>query len=406
MKHFRTTAVLLVGACILTILGGAFLTNGLKTLTAPGFGADLTARWRELRLVLNGVNPYDVSASVSERPPTPAEAMRLNKLDSGLVEPISSVGYPPSIGYPPWAFLTDMLLVYPGDFRITQYFFAAVNVAALGLILAWAFSVARPYGASAGLFLSASVLAIFGNASTLRLGQYGIICNALLVGMLLAEERQKQVPTGLAFALSALKPNFSALYFVILVVRQRKIAIAIAALYTIIASLLVGYLVHVSPIEMTLQMLRQSSAVVEGGVGPVNVLLDYQFPVSAVSIVFGLSGLVAGLLLITHWRNTSTLTLFSIAAVIGRLAFYHRQYDNVMLLFPLVALGLQMFEKPDIWRTGSFLIFACSLWIPLRYVDYTHTVQVSLAIIWIFGLCNILASSPRTEVKRVTMSHG
>jgi hypothetical protein len=257
MNCSLTTPILLVCA-MLTMLGGAFLINGLKTLTAPRFDADLTLRWHELQLVRSGVNPYAVSAVFSNRPLTPSEDKRLANLDSTAIKPIMSSGYPP------WAFLTGMLFVYPGDFRIAQYSFAALNLAALGLILAWVFVAARPFGVSAGYFLSASVFAMFGNASTLRLGQYGVICNALLVIMLLAEERRKQVPAGIAFALSSIKPNLSGLNVFILVVRQRKIAIAITAAYAIIASFFIGYLVRASPIEIILQMLTQSSAVIQG----------------------------------------------------------------------------------------------------------------------------------------------
>lgn len=392
MKTRRATAVLFVSACILAILGGVYLISGLNTLTTPGLNGDLTMRWRELQLVLDGINPYDVSAMALGKTPSISEIERLKGLNASTIEPVMSSGYPP------WAFLTGMLFVWPGDFRITQYVFAALNVSALGLVLIWVYLIGRPYGTIAGFFLSAGAFAVFGNASTLRLGQYGIICNALLVLMLLAEERRKEIPAGLAFALAAMKPNLSWLYFIILVVRQRKIAVATAAAYIIAASLLVGYFVHTSPVEMVLQMFGQSPVVFKGGIGPLNVLLDYQLPYSVLVIAFGVSGLIAALLLITYRRHASTLTLFSIAAVLGRLAVYHRQYDNVMLVFPLVALGLQMLEKPQIWRISSFLIFGCSLWIPLRYADYTHAVQLSLAAIWLSGLCIILVSSPQSEV--------
>jgi hypothetical protein len=290
-----------------------------------------------------------------------------------------------------------MLFIYPGDFRITQFSFAALDVAALAVVLAWTFLVAKPYGTGAGIFLTASVFAMSANAATLRLGQYGIICNAFLVIMMLAEDRGWNISAGLAWALSATKPSISVLYFLIPAVRLRIAAIATAIAYLISAALLAGYIVQTSPMEMVTQMIGQSAAVSAGGVGPLNVLMDYKLPYGAVSIAFGLSGVVAAALLMTAYRHASTLTLFSIAAVLGRLAVYHRQYDNVMLVFPLVALGLRMFEKPNKWRIGSFLIFACSLWIPFRYADYTHAVQVGLSAVWISGLCAILISSPRFE---------
>jgi hypothetical protein len=211
--------------------------------------------------------------------------------------------------------------------------------------------------------------------------------------MLVAEQNHKEVPAGIAFALAAIKPNVSGPYFLILVVRRRIIAIGLASSFLLAASLLVGYLVKTSPAEMMQQMIRQSSAVFAGGIGPLNVMIDYHVPFNIATNGLALSGLIASLLLMIRWRNSATITLFSIGAVIGRLAVYHRQYDNVMLVFPLVALGLNMFQKPTRWRIGSFAIFGCSLWIPFRYSDYTHPVELTLAAVWVFGLCAILASS-------------
>jgi hypothetical protein len=383
--------ILFVATIMLTVLGGIFLIDGLRTLTAPTFGGDLLMRWREQQLVLSGINPYDVSANSLDLPTTPSETERLKNLKEAPIESIMSSGYPP------WSFVAGRLFVYSGNFRITQYVFAALNVLALALTLTWTYLLARQHGKLAGFFLAASVLAMFGHASTLRLGQYGIICNALMIMMLVAEERHKEVPAGIAFALASIKPNLSGLYFLILVVRRRIIAIAVASAFLLTASFLVGYLVKTSPVEMMQQMIRQSSVVFAGGIGPLNVMLDYHVPFSVATNGLALSGLIASFLLMIRWRSSATITLFSIGAVIGRLAVYHRQYDNVMLVFPLVALGLNMFQKPTPWRIGSFAIFGCSLWIPFRYRDYTPPVELALAAIWIFGLCVILASSSSIE---------
>jgi hypothetical protein len=396
MKFCRKTLFMSAATAFLIVMGTAYLVNGLQHITAREFAGDLLNQWHTQRYVSNGINPYDVGILFLKLELTPSEEERIKHLNAIHLQEIMPVVYPP------WAYVTNMLLLVPDNFRVTQFIFATLSVAALGLVSIWAFSVGKSHSRMAGLILSASVFAMSANASTLRLGQYGLICNALLVVMLWSETRTKQIPEGIAFALAALKPSFSGFYFVVFLIRRHFVAMALVLVYVVMASLVVGYLVRTSPIEMILQMFVQSSLIPIGGVGPLNVLLEHGALAGPTNAAAGAAGLVAVVLLMIRFRDTSTLTLFSIAAVIGRLFFYHRQYDNVMLVFPLVALGLGMFEKPSALRIGIFLIFGCSLWFPLRYSDYTDLVQLIFGAIWIGGLCAVLAYSSSSKTLGVT----
>ncbi len=91
------------------------------------------------------------------------------------------------------------------------------------------------------------------------------------------------------------------------------------------------------------------------GYGPlqwsVGLGLPQNVAIAVMAGVFGLlaTGCAAAL------RSRSTLQLFALMAVAGRMWTYHQQYDNVMLVFLLIALGERFVSSPG--RT-AFVAFA------------------------------------------------
>lgn len=391
----RKKAFLFAGTAVLALLGTIYLVHGLMAVTAEDYeGGDLQWRWKEQVYVWHGINPYDISKLTRGLPLWPSEAARLRSVDRNDYVPIGASGYPP------WAFFTGMAFVPAGDFTVTRYLFLTWSLAALCLTLAWVYLLSKRHGVAGAVFLTASVFAMAAIDSTLRLQQYGLLLNVLLVVLLLSEERKQALPAGLAFALALTKPSFTGLDAFLLLFRGRFVGLAVTAAYIVVASFVIGHMTRTNPLEMIHQMIAQSSDTARGGIGPLQVAIDHGAPYAATNMIFGLTGLGTSCALMYIYRSASPLTLLSIAAVIGRLATYHRQYDNVMLMFPLVALGLLMLERMNVRRTVGFLIFGTSLWAPLRYSDYSDLVQLVLALIWIGGLCEILAQSDRSERKR------
>ena len=95
-----------------------------------------------------------------------------------------------------------------------------------------------------------------------------------------------------------------------------------------------------------------------------SVLLDLHLDRKIATPLAAITGLLLAGVLMWLWRNSSTLTLFAIAATTGRLWAYHRPYDDVMLIFLIVALGKLVMTHRSIGTVFAFCLVGLSLWAP------------------------------------------
>jgi hypothetical protein len=136
------------------------------------------------------------------------------------------------------------------------------------------------------------------------------------------------------------------------------------------------------------QMLRQSAEFAQVDTSLVRVATSFM-EFSAATKCLGILGVLASGALTWRYRKNSALIGLSIAAVIGRLAFYHRQYDNTMLVIPLVVCGRIALEANERRVWIGFALFALTLWAPLRYADYSRPMILGLSMCWMLGLAVI-----------------
>lgn len=363
---------------VLVLVGLVYIVNGLSVLLAPGLAGDLGMRWREQTYLRAGIDPYDVSAQFGGLTPSVAETARIAAHGLGQEAPML-----PS-GYPPWGFTASFLFIPPASLPVTQLTFACICLAGLGLAVWYAYVLGRRWSVASGLLMAAAVFAMFGNASTLRLGQYGLILNAFLLLSLWLSEKKHRVWSGVTMAIVAIKPNYSLLQVAAIFARGQWLSVAVVAVVCALASIAPWLLTGVNPIEMVLQMLRQSGNVTFGDTGLLG-LARLLLPNSLATAALGITGLFATLALSWFYRGSSILVVSSIAAVIGRLCFYHRQYDNVMLMIPLLTLGLLALTIRRGWAWGVFAVYGASLWLPIPLPAYTPPVVALLCCIWIAG---------------------
>jgi hypothetical protein len=140
-------------------------------------------------------------------------------------------------------------------------------------------------------------------------------------------------------------------------------------------------LTGVNPIEMTRQMLHQAAFVTADDTSLLHVArLLMPFSIAAPLLMLAALGTTvwAG----WRFRHSSPLVATSVAAVMGRICLYHRQYDNHMLLFPLLALGMMAFSIRRFWAWGVFIGFGVTLWLPIRYANYNSGTILWLSIHW------------------------
>jgi hypothetical protein len=108
--------------------------------------------------------------------------------------------------------------------------------------------------------------------------------------------------------------------------------------------------------------------------------------------------LVPTVALLWAGRHRPLLDLFAIAAVAGQLWTYHKSYDNVMLVFLLVALGARALRNPaDVLAGFSFLLVGASLWLPASITDNAPFLVFQL-VAWIGGLTVLLWRQPEARM--------
>ncbi len=295
-------------------------------------------------------------------------------------------------GYPPWSFLSGFAIALPARETVTKTWFVLLNLGSLAVLGRWAYLLGRRYGNAEGSFLVAACMAVFAQGSTLRLGQYGIIVNALLVLVWCAERRGQKTASGIFFALAMIKPTSAAPFGWPLLWRRNYCGIAVAFAILALMSAIIGAMVHTSPLEMLKQMARQSNTWVHEGLGPPGLLIDFGVSGPLATASLAVAGVVVSGLLTWAYREAGMLTAFSIAAVTGRLWAYHRQYDDLMLIFPLVQLALVWMDMRRAIDVFHVVLFGATLWAPLRYADFTPQLQVAMVGIWLYGLVVILRS--------------
>jgi hypothetical protein len=99
--------------------------------------------------------------------------------------------------------------------------------------------------------------------------------------------------------------------------------------------------------------------------------------------------LVAVLLL---WsRRLSLVDAFGLAAVVGRMWTYHKNYDNVVLLFVILPLAVRVWRSRSSLPGTLVLFLLCfSLVLPSRFLE-PPAIQVLQNLLWMGAAAVIIA---------------
>jgi hypothetical protein len=175
-----------------------------------------------------------------------------------------------------------------------------------------------------------------------------------------------------------------------------------------LASLVTWAMTRTNPIEMLAQMyaLAQQWAdnpnpwiqeqISLGCNSFSSLLIDLHLDKKFATPLAAITGLLLAGVLFSLWRNSSTLVLFAIAATVGRLWSYHRAYDDVMLIFLLVALGKLVLRHRSTGTVLAFCLVGLSLWAPFPIKFPPLAIQIAVMSSWLFGLAILLAWEPRS----------
>jgi hypothetical protein len=196
---------------------------------------------------------------------------------------------------------------------------------------------------------------------------------------------------GLFLGLALLKPSISGLYFFILIVKKRISAVFACCLYIIISSSIIGILVKVSPIYMIEKMITVSQYYVNTGYSGINFIMAFGVSplISTILLAVIAAFIIIGVFYL--FKDNSLLFFFAIACVICRLFTYHLVYDNVMLIFLLLALICLTFNKPNKSNILVLIFVILSLSLPPKVTDFPFVPMIQI-IIWFCSLLYLIIS--------------
>jgi hypothetical protein len=148
-------------------------------------------------------------------------------------------------------------------------------------------------------------------------------------------------------------------------------------------------------VAMLQQMATASAAYIgDGTLGLPDVMAALGATSPAAVSLMPLLVAVPGVALMTLTRHSLPLA-FAIAAVWGRLWTYHKSYDDVMLAFLLVPLGVLALREPRSRSAlAAFAVMGVLAWLPGRALALP-VVQLAQLAVWPAALFVLLRAAVR-----------
>jgi hypothetical protein len=283
------------------------------------------------------------------------------------------------------------------------------------LMLAWlAYLLVRESGARDRLsraFVVLTPLCVYATEETIRVGQLGIhLLPPLMVGLAMLARRRPGWRNDLvasALVLFALaKPQFAAPFFWIALFVPGRVrpALLTATGYLALTFLAASFQPGSAPLLFRKWTTQRPQLGLEAGYGSIHAWLvdlglrEALLPASLVIV------LAFGAWTYKH-RRAELWLLLGVAALVARFWAYHRSYDNVLLLLPMLALYRVAREGPD--SAGADVtagLLLASLWIlsilGARSVIYSAqnvAFQWAETTIWVATLALLLYRARRVR---------
>ena len=214
--------------------------------------------------------------------------------------------------------------------------------------------------------------------------------------------------------MAMLKPSFTLPFGLLLLCRRDWRAVAVAAMYVLGGGLLVCWMTQTPP--ETFMSQSQAGAVLYALDLP--SLLKALVVVAHVPMKVALPGLTLIFLIATGWwvmytgDRASMLDRLAIAGLAARLFTYHRPYDDLLLVFLLVALTVRWMKRPTPSLEMATLAVGLSLWLPLGFgwkwpfAAMQHLCWVSGAVVLTRDILAIPGPSGATQTAVLAANSG
>jgi len=368
------------GLTLLALIALASIARGL--FFHDKAQADLHERFDEWRLFLDHIYPSGRLANAEAR----------------------SLPYFRTTVYLPWALPLFGALFAWGGLGQGKLLISAASLASLALIAAIGWRALRPLGRKAGWLGLLTPLTISGNSTCLALGQFSLLCMGLISLQWGLLDRRRPVAAGLCWALAMLKPQIALPFALPLLQRRNRMGLIVGSglLLALTAAALLQ--THTDPWSLLVSWFQVLPSF--QGSGQANALAVL-WPLLASQ---GGLALAAGLLLglafgmayahrrLQRWwacggfhgrsrpqLQADPLELAGLCGVLGLVAFYHRQYDHIMIFPALLALARATLQQPCWGNLLLTLSMALSVWTPQTALNAIPGLQNLQALTWCLG---------------------
>ena len=358
-------AILLLTAA-LGVMGIVALAKGFALGWSPGKSRDLLERFQEYQVFLQGVYPHPaISADRA------IEGMR------------SSV-------YFPYAFPMLALLFGDGNWLAGRFLIGVIAVVSL-LFLGWfSYRELRFAGRPMAWLGAVTALAINSNPPILEWGQFSSGCTALLVLQLELLRRNRSLAAGGCWALAMIKPQIALPFALLFAWRGQWRGLALGAGVLLALTLFTCAWTEVSPWRIASHWLMQDRmAYTQGNIGLLqSSLFDGLLTPRTIQLLLAGAAFLL-LALLARWLTTQRdaidpLVLAGFCACTGKLSFYHRHYDDIMLFPALLALFVLAIRKGGPMVCGAAAALALQLWTPNRLIPLVPHITLISSLIWVF----------------------
>lgn len=401
-KHYRSIfGCLWLSLAVLCVL---YVANGSKDLVFgqdTGDAIDLKLRWTEQQYFFRGVNPFDVWLSHAPR----ARAAGASTMARAPAAPMSDLGVADP-GHPPWAYVSGAVLFWPA-WPAVRWYFLLWNLAALVTLAACTWSLVGRETIWHARLAVVGVVAVGAISTTLGVGQYGVVVVGCLSGALLALSRGANVTAGVLLGIALAKPTLSGPFALVLLIGGYWRATLSAAAYLCGASLITWAVVGEQPLHMLRQLATLGRVIAGDG--------DISFPQLLITSGYapptaGAVGMVATLLpaiaLMLIAKRQSVVSMFAVAAVAARLWTYHRAYDDLIIVFLLLALVVEGEHRRN-WRhplSVFFLLVGVTLWLPPS-VTASPLFGVVKVTVWLAACAVVVITATPLAGRRSTVRY-
>lgn len=388
MKYTERIVTLMM--IIAIILGTLFTGRGLYLLgIAEEKPNDLALRWREVKYVSSGINPYDISDYLYHKEnalPLPARPARIDPQLGGT--PVAS-------GYPPWAFFWSFPFIPPVDWGYARAWFFGLNVVSLAFLGIYAWRGTVSCSPMQRLFPVACVFSMNAIGTTLGNGQWGIILCALLATTSLSLHRGATTIPALIYAASLLKPTFGFTHAAVFLRRNSWRALLLAGLFTASSWLAVSWHVGISPLDMLHQMLEQTTRWNDVSYSIPDALAGIGAPRNLAMLGCLATGVVSAACIL-GMKPRETLYELAVCATLARVMAYHQLYDNVLIVFLVIAIARLAIQRAKMVDFAVLFALLVSVWIPGRFTSL-FAIQAYQIVAWLCALGWLMKSAPEQD---------